>query len=181
MRRYGIAALVLSLGVLPVAAQEAKPEAPAPPSPEVKAIQDAGGKVEIDEKAEGKPVTQVNFATLPVGDDVLAHIKGFAGLQKLTLNNTKVTDAGMDVVKEIAGLQKLYLVDTGITDAGVEKLKGLEKLEILSLVGTAITDASVEHIKAMPGLKVVFLAGTKVTDEAIKKLKEEKKDLKLDR
>jgi hypothetical protein len=147
----------------------------------VAAIQQAGGKVERDEEAPEKPVTVVNFATQPVGDEALASLKGLDKLQKLTLNNTKITDAGLEHVKGLAGLQKLYLVDTQVTDAGLERLKELANLQILSLVGTQVTDAGLEHLKGMSGLKTVFLAGTKVTDDGVKKLQEALPMLKVER
>lgn len=144
-------------------------------------IQKLGGKVDRDDKAEGKPVTVVNFGTTQVGDEALANLKGFAKLQKLTLNGTKITDAGLEQLKGLEGLKKLYLVDTKVTDTGLAHLKELKSLEILSLVGTQVTDAGLDNLKELANLKEVFLFGTKVTDEGAKKLKEALPKLKIDR
>ena len=145
------------------------------------AIQEAGGKVDRDDKAPGKPITAVNFATLPIGDDKLDTLAGLDKAEKLTLNNTKVTDAGLDKVKGLASLKKLYLVDTAITDAGLEKIKGMANLEILSLAGTQVTDAGLEHVKALGNLKTLFVAGTKVSEDGAKKLKEAMPKLTIER
>lgn len=154
---------------------------PAPADPAAAAIQQKGGKLERDEKAEGKPITTVSFATQPTTDDDLACVKGLGSLQKLTLNNTKVTDAGLANVEGLAALKKLYLVDTQVTDAGLERLRGLASLEVLSLAGTPVTDAGLEHLKGLAQLKTLFLAGTKVTDEGVKKLQEALPMLKIER
>lgn len=144
-------------------------------------IQKLGGKVDRDEKAEGKPVTVVNFGTTQVGDEALANLKGFTKLQKLTLNGTKITDAGLEQLKGLESLKKLYLVDTKVSDAGLAHLKELKNLEILSLVGTQATDAGLDNLKALENLKELFLFGTKVTDDGAKKLKEALPKLKIDR
>jgi hypothetical protein len=163
----------------------ATPAAPAqdPPSADqaAAAIQQKGGKVERDDKAEGKPIIIVNFATMPTSDDDLACLKGLDKLQKLTLNNTKITDAGLAHVEGLTSLQKLYLVDTGISDTGLERLKGLTNLQILSLVGTQITDTGLDHLKGLGNLKTLFLAGTKVTDDGVKTLQEAMPMLKIER
>ena len=72
-----------------------------------------------------KPVIAISFATKPVGDDALEGLGAFPSLQKLTLNNTQVTDAGLARLEGLPALEKLYLVDTAITDAGLPPLKGL--------------------------------------------------------
>ena len=41
----------------------------------------------------------------------------------LFLNNTKVTDAGLEHLKGMTNLRKLTLVDTQVTDEGVDKLQ----------------------------------------------------------
>ncbi len=147
----------------------------------ITALEKAGAKIERDDKAEGKPVLVVNLGVSGADDAAIALVKGFAKIEKLTLNNTKVTDAGLEPVKALASLKKLYLVDTKITDAGVEKLKDLKELRILSLAGTGVTDAGLEHVKPLANLETLFLHGTKVTDEGVKKLKEALPKLKIEK
>jgi Leucine-rich repeat (LRR) protein len=144
-------------------------------------IKKLGGKTERDEKAEGKPVTLVNFATTPVEDPALALVKPFGQLKKLTLNGTKVTDAGLEHLKDCKSIEKLYLVDTKIGDSGLEQLKGLTNLKVLSLAGTQVSDEGLEHLKGLENLQELFLYGSKVTDEGVKKLKEARSNLKIDR
>lgn len=168
--------LAVSLGLTTASAQDA-----AAIDKAVAEIQQAGGKVERDDKAPEKPVIVVNFATQPIADAALASLKGLDKLQKLTLNNTKVTDAGLEAIQGLTGLQKLYLVDTQVTDAGLAHIKDLANLQVLSLVGTQVTDAGLEGLKGLANLKTLFLAGTKVTDEGVKKLQEALPMLKVER
>jgi hypothetical protein len=151
------------------------------PDKAIAEIMKLGGRIERDEKADGKPVITVNFATTQVDDTALDLVKGFDKLKKLTLNGTKVTDGGLEKLKDLKSLQKLYLVDTKVGDAGLEHLKELTNLQILSLVGTQVSDAGIESIKPLAGLQEVYLYATKVTDEGIKALKEAIPKLKIDR
>lgn len=175
--RYPLAAALAVALIAPAPARSQEAAA----DQAVAEIQKHGGKVERDDKAEGKPITAVNFATQPATDEALAALKGLDKLQKLTLNNTKITDAGLEQLKGLAGLQKLYLVDTQVTDAGLAHLKDLANLQVLSLAGTQVSDAGLDQLKGMGNLKTVFLAGTKVTDEGVKKLQEAQPMLKIER
>src|SRR5262249_39814863 len=82
----------------------------------VKAIEELGGKVTRDEKADGEPVISVD------------------------LRGTKVTDAGLKVLKDLRNLQTLELAGTEVTDAGLKDLKDLKNLHELYLSGTKVTD-----------------------------------------
>ncbi|MEO6807538.1 MAG: hypothetical protein ABI353_00295 [Isosphaeraceae bacterium] len=170
IRRRAITALALAIGFAPQGLQAQ--EGATAPDPAVAEVTKAGGKVDRDDKGEGKPVVTVNFATTSVGDEAIDLLKPFTSLKKLSLNGTKITDAGLEKLKDRTSLEKLYLVDTKITDAGLEHLKGLTNLQVLSLVGTEVTDAGLEHLKGLSNLQDLFLYGAKVTDEGVKKLKE---------
>lgn len=169
-RRRAIIAIALAIGFAPLGLHAQ--EGTTAPDPAVAEITKAGGKVDRDDKGEGKPVVTVNFATTSVGDEAIDLLKPFAMLKKLSLNGTKITDAGLEKLKDRTSLEKLYLVDTKVTDAGLEHLKGLTTLKVLSLVGTEVTDAGLDHLKGLSNLQDLFLYGTKVTDDGVKKLQE---------
>jgi Leucine-rich repeat (LRR) protein len=55
----------------------------------------------------------------------------------------------------LTNLSVLDLQDTQVTDAGLEHLKGLPNLSVLSLQGTQVTDAGVNELKgSLPGLTI---------------------------
>ena len=73
----------------------------------------------------------------------------------VSIKRTEFSDAEMerlkDVLKAVPGLKELRLDQTQITDAGLEQLKGLTRLECLSLTDTKVTAAGVEKLKqALP-------------------------------
>ncbi len=148
-------------------------------APAIAQVEEAGGRVEHESSDPEKPVIAVNYATKPIGDEALSPLKQFPELTKLSLNNTKVTDAGLKQLEGLDSLEKLYLVDTQITDSGLEPLKSLKGLKVLSLVGTPITDKGLDALGAIESLETVFLAGTKVTDEGVKTLEEARPKLQI--
>ncbi len=59
------------------------------------AIRKAGGKVERDERAPGRPVIGVNLGFTQVTDAGLKELKELKALRSLSLNGTRVTPAGV--------------------------------------------------------------------------------------
>ena len=111
----------------------------------VDAIVALGGKIVRDDSMPGKPVISVEF--------------------------TKVTDAGL---KEVAGLKRLLtlnLANTQVTDAGLKELAGLQRLATLNLANTQVTDAGIKELAAVKNLHRLDLTGTQVTEEGAAELR----------
>ena len=87
------------------------------------------GKIVRDEKVLNKPV---------VGID---------------LEDTKVTDAGLECLMGLSNLDWLNLSGTAVTDGGLKHLEGLSKLTSLDLEGISVTDAGIEHLKGLDNLQ----------------------------
>ena len=75
-------------------------------------------------------------------------------------------------LKDLTNLETLVLNDTQITDVGLEHLKGLTKLKKLSLRNTRITDAGLVHLKGLTNLESLNCRSTQVTDKGVKKLQQ---------
>lgn len=89
----------------------------------------------------------------------------------LSLNFSRITDAGMENLKGLTSLTSLKLDYTKITDAGLVHLKGLTKLQFLSLSGTKITDAGVAELeKALPNCIIYDVYSAEPGPVANKKL-----------
>ena len=59
------------------------------------------------------------------------HLKGLTKLEILRLNNTQITDSGLEHLKGVTNLKYLELTGTQVTDAGVAELqKALPKCGI---------------------------------------------------
>jgi internalin A len=135
----------------------------------VQVIKKLGGSVAIDEKAPGKPVVAVSFASTDLTDDGLKEIAGslaaLKGLKSLDLYATEVTDAGLKQLAGLSGLQVLRLSATKITDAGMKHLKELKNLRELNLNVTKITDKGVNELATLKSLRRLLLLGSDVSDK----------------
>jgi hypothetical protein len=171
-------------------------------------IKRLGGTVHGDDPAHGGKVDVVNFnvnnskgVTDAVMEDLdglgaltilevygrnsvtdagLAHVREMPLLQFLTLQNARITDAGLEQLKDL----KLGLLSLGgnkITDAGLVHIGAIKTLKTLWLGNTEVTDAGLEHLKGLKELYSLGLANTKVTDEGVKKLQEALPDCKITR
>jgi len=77
------------------------------------------------------PLHRKPFASYPVTDAGLKHLKESSQLRELMLNQTQVTDAGLTHLSGLTGLQKLDLSSTKVTAAGCAELqKALPNCEI---------------------------------------------------
>jgi hypothetical protein len=84
-----------------------------------------------------------------VDDAGLEHIKGLTKMWLLTLDDTKVTDAGLVHLKEMTGLEDwLGLSGTQVTNDGLQHLTGFTKLRSLNLIRTRVTAAGVQDLQA---------------------------------
>jgi len=76
----------------------------------------------------------------------------------------------------MAGLQRLHLERTGISDAGLAAIASLPELEYLNLYGTPVTDTGIAALQTLPRLKQLYVWQTKVTPAAVKALAEARTD-----
>ena len=138
-------------------------------------IKKLGGDVMRDEKAPGKPVVLVTFASTDLDDDGLKQaakaMAGMKGLQTLDISGTQVTDAGLKELALLKGLRKLRISAMPLTDAGLGVLKELKDLEYLDLNATKVTDKGVKDLAALKTLKQLLLLGSEVTDKGFNELK----------
>lgn len=122
-------------------------------------------------------------------DSCLQHITGLKNLCLLSLDQTKVTDAGVVLYLQSApsSLSQLSLNQTAVTEAtlvvlptcvpqlrllsikqtkvrDVSALAQMSSLQTLNLDGTGVTESSLEHLASHPALSALSLAGINVTD-----------------
>lgn len=122
-------------------------------------------------------------------DSCLLHITGLKSLYFLSLDQTKVTDAGMVLYLKSAPscLSQLSLNQTAVTEAtlgalpscvphlrllsikhtkvkDVSALAEMSSLQTLNLDGTDVTESSLEHLSTHPALSALSLAGIPVAD-----------------
>ena len=127
-------------------------------------------------------------------DDDLENLRGFTKVKMLRLEDTRITDEGINKLQRIAprlhylglgshtsdaglvylrglkNLKSLYLRETQITDAGLAHLSALPHLEYLDLHRTRITDAGLAHLTELPHLESLVLDQTQITDAGLRHL-----------
>src|SRR5262249_34909150 len=126
------------------------------------------GKMET--KIEDGVVTEFWICTDHVTD--IAPIRVFNGLRELDCPGTdKPSGVLADLTPlegmHLAGLTKLDLGFSKVTDAGMIYFKDCKYLRILSLGGTNVTDAGLVHFKGCNSLTELNLWGTQVGDAGL--------------
>ena len=140
--------LVLALGCVRPVGNPAEATA-------IAAIQQLGGKVEVDEKQPDQPVIKVYLHSTPVKDADLVHLGQLKQLQNAFLGRTAITDAGLEHLKQAQHLKTLSLNATAVTDAGLKHLTELKSLKTLNLQETKVTAAGVAELKRkIPGATI---------------------------
>jgi Leucine-rich repeat (LRR) protein len=93
-------------------------------------------------------------------------------LTNLTIAGSRMTDAGLDHLSSLTSLERLRLDRSAITDAGLARLKSLKSLETLSLTETKLTDSSVETLAGFQSLKSLNLDRSGISPAGIERLKQ---------
>jgi eukaryotic-like serine/threonine-protein kinase len=90
--------------------------------------------------------------------------RGRLTLDRISLPNSAVTDAGLANFKDCHGLRFIHLGNTAVTDAGLVNFKDRKDLWFLDLASTNVTGAGLIHFKDCKGLGHLNLFQTKVRD-----------------
>ena len=110
--------------------------------------------VEVDSDDPDFPVVGLSFCNChaeEVTDAVLARLKVFPRLRKLTINSEDVSDEGLKHLCELPELRVLTLIRVPLTAEGIGTLKTLPHLQRLTLFRMEISrDALQELREALP-------------------------------
>jgi len=117
-------------------------------------------------------MSSVSFQDVPVADSELGALSTLTdseikNLERLNLENTRVTDASLPFLRNLTSLKRLVLENTKVSDSGLQYLSGLTSLEGLNLESTQVTDAGLHHLSGLINVRDLSLNGTQVTDEGL--------------
>ena len=172
-RRTAMATLAVFLTTA-VQAQtaEAPQAASAAETAALKTIEASGASLlPIAAGAKAYRFTALNVAK-SFGDAGLDALLPIAGqIESLDLARTQVTDAGLAKVAQMKNLKELRLDNTGITDAGLDHLKGLTELVYLNVYGSKVTDAGLQKLAELKKLKSLYVWQTGVTKAGVQQLR----------
>jgi hypothetical protein len=109
----------------------------------------------------------------PRTDDALRLFEMQPSVRRLDINDSQVTDAGLESIEGLKRLEWLDLRDAPlVTDAGLKHIRGLSRLRQLLLRRTSVSDAGMVYLKDLKDLQVLDLGMTKVTDAGLKNVAE---------
>ena len=119
---------------------------------------------------EGVPLWRLRLDQTGVTDAGMESVAKIPDLEVLSLSGTRVGDRGLGHLKQAQTLRHLTLDAMPITDAGLAHLTELPRLQALSLWKGFITDAGCRHLGQMSGLILLSLDETQVTDAGLREL-----------
>jgi len=93
---------------------------------------------------------------------------------QLELSRMPVKDEALSTIAQFSNLEKLNLNFTGISGAGLDKLQGLKKLHTLSLAGTPVKKDQLAPLEKIGSLKRVVIWNTGLTVAELEDLKKQK-------
>ena len=105
-------------------------------------------------------------------DAGIESLSGATRIGGLTIAGSRITDAGLDHLASLTTLERLRLDRSAITDAGLARLKSLKSLETLSLTETELTDSSFETLAGFQSLKSLNLDRSGISPAGIERLKQ---------
>lgn len=119
----------------------------------------------------GLPLTSLELVADPITDPAVAALAGHPTLTNLELAGAQIGPRGATALGTLAGLRRLYLPSSAITDAGVQRLpRGLRSLHLGHC--EAVSDASCTHLARMQGLAFIDLSATQVTGAGLRALRD---------
>jgi hypothetical protein len=105
-----------------------------------------------------------------LGNDALPYVARLTQLRVLNLNDTSVTDAGLQGLRNLTELAELRLRGTAVTDAGLRSLSELKNLRVLDLNFTGITAGGLKYLMGLGKLEELDVRGNDLTTDGVKKL-----------
>ena len=121
-------------------------------------------------------ITSISFMDEPLTDQQLRSIHeelhSLPNLNRILLEDTKISDEGLSVVADIKQLSWIRLDGTAVTDAGVALIQDLALMRELGLARTNVTDNALKYLDEMTQLRTLMLSDTQVTNDGIAYLKD---------
>lgn len=118
----------------------------------------------VRQVSAGKPYLDVYLANREdISPTALAELDAIREqVVSLNLSNTNTNDELLKEVAKFPHLQRLYLENTTVTDAGVNLLTDLKFLEYLNLSGTQVSRNVTPSLKKIPALNRVYVYQTAI-------------------
>jgi len=127
--------------------------------PKLRSLRFVGGDVhpqQIEPLAILRGVKELHLQSVEIGEGAIAALGKLSALDDLSITYGTFDDARVGDVASLKKLRILRLNNTKVTDVGLQKLKSMRGLKELDLHTTAVTAAGVATFeKELPGCKVL--------------------------
>ncbi|WP_300690390.1 hypothetical protein [Chryseobacterium sp.] len=101
----------------------------------------------------------------------LSYLNQFSNLTSATFTNTNLNDEGLAHVSNCRGIENLDLQDTEITNDGLQYLQNLKLMKYLRLKDNSqLTDDCIPHLMKLYYLQNLQIQETSITENGLKKL-----------
>ena len=108
-----------------------------------------------------------------VTDSDLEAVAQVSTLERLSLAQTRITDAGLERLRPLTNVRELDLYFAEFfTDDGLAALAGWRKLERLNLRGTRVTSRAFEHLAKLTALRSLDISYSQIDDSGVDLLAE---------
>ena len=97
----------------------------------------------------------------------IAPIGKMASLRVLSMEQTPLNNATVELLAGLTELKELMLFGTNVSDDGMEKLAGLTKLTKLELRGTGVGVKGMNYLKNMPELLILDISESNANNSVI--------------
>jgi hypothetical protein len=127
-----------------------------------KKIEELGGVVILAGGEGPTAEIDIQLGGKEPGDELLArlvpHLKQVEQIRSLQMQNTRITDAGLEPLKGMSNILSINLEGTAISDRGLDLLKTISSLQYVLAARTRVTeDGTLALKRARPGLLVYYL------------------------
>jgi len=119
---------------------------------------------------QGKTVIEVRANRTRITNNDLRLLSQFTSMTDLSLEDTRITAAGLTHLRMLHKLEWLNLYRCRIGDAGLKELAGLKSLQHLPVGETGISDSGLAHVRDLRQLVYLGLRGNKITDRGLRQL-----------
>ncbi len=150
----------------------------------LKKLRELGAKIESSSVLTG--FQQTNYLALRFGSawqgqiEDLERLKWLGGIQEVSFDGQRFTDAWIRPVRYLPDLQRLVIRHAGITDSGLQVIRTLKDLQAVDLMYTPITDTGLKELQHATKLRRVRAYGTRITPAGVDDLKKTLAQVEID-
>ena len=114
----------------------------------------------------GKRTTiELNGGT--VNDETIEALRGVAGIEKVVIQRSELTVAGLEVLATLPDLKQLVIRGRAIDDEGLVPLVSIKSLRVLNLPSTTVSLDCFRTLQQLPHLMLLRMGSPRLSDDCL--------------